>query len=102
MSNSITPFTSGTLPETAPPATPGPADASRAPASPQAAAQSETVTLSAAAQASTQLLASARTAGGIDNQAVASIRAQIANGSYNVSPENLAQAIASVLKETNS
>jgi flagellar biosynthesis anti-sigma factor FlgM len=64
--------------------------------------QADSVTLSAAAQSSAQLLNAAQNATGIDHAAVASIRAQLAAGSYNISPENLAQAIATVLKETKS
>jgi flagellar biosynthesis anti-sigma factor FlgM len=66
-----------------------------------ATAQSESVTLSAAAQASTQLLSAARDASGVDQQAVERIRGALQGGSYNVAAQDLAQAIATVLKETN-
>lgn len=67
---------------------------------PAAAVQTDSVTLSPAAQSGAQLLSAAQDSAGINHEAVAAIRAQLANGSYNVSPENLAQAIATVLKET--
>jgi flagellar biosynthesis anti-sigma factor FlgM len=66
-----------------------------------AAPQTEAVTLSEAAQTSTQLLSAARQSGGVDQSAVGQIRSALAAGNYNVSPEDLAQAIATVLKETN-
>lgn len=66
------------------------------------AAQADSVTLSATAQSGAQLLSAAQNASGVDHGLVASIRAQLANGSYNVAPETLAQAIATVLKETKS
>jgi|SRR6516165_5192157 flagellar biosynthesis anti-sigma factor FlgM len=97
MSNTIQPFSQPNVPETSN----GQSSVSAAPARHGApAAQTESVTLSETAQSGAQLLASAQEAPGIDNNAVANIRAQLANGSYNVSPENLAQAIANVLKET--
>jgi flagellar biosynthesis anti-sigma factor FlgM len=65
-------------------------------------AQTDSVTLSPAAQSGAQLLTAAQSASGINHEAVAAIRAQLAEGTYNVSPENLAQAIATVLKETKS
>ena len=98
MSNTIRPITQPNMPET-----PGsqPSISGGAASPPQAApAQTDSVTLSQAAQSGAALLNSAQGAPGIDQNAVASIRAQLANGSYNVSPENLAQAIATVLKET--
>jgi len=98
MSNSISPLGTGSLPETVTNQVP----AKPATTTTEASAPSESVTLSAAAQASTQLLSSARAASGVDAQTVAAIKAQIANGTYNVAPEDLAQAIATVLKETNS
>jgi len=101
MSNTIPPFSQPNLPETASGQTGVPATATPAPQS-SAAPQTDSVTLSAAAQSGAQLLAAAQNATGIDHAAVANIRAQLANGSYNVSPENLAQAIATVLKETKS
>jgi flagellar biosynthesis anti-sigma factor FlgM len=102
MSNTIPPFRQTSLPDTdsatgqpsqpAAPQTPAPA----------AAPQTDSVTLSVAAQSGAQLLTAAQNASGINHEAVAAIRSQLASGSYNVSPENLAQAIATVLKETKS
>lgn len=100
MSNTIPPFRQTALPETATGQTGTSAPAQAAPST--ATPQTDSVTLSAAAQSGAQLLTAAQNAPGINQQAVASIRAQLANGSYNVSPENLAQAIATVLKETKS
>jgi flagellar biosynthesis anti-sigma factor FlgM len=65
-----------------------------------AAAAGESVTLSPDAQAAAQLLDAAQTSNGVDDKTVASLRAALADGSYQVSPEDLAQAIATVLKET--
>ena len=65
------------------------------------ASESEAVTLSAAAQTTTQLLSSARNAEGFNQTAVDRIRGALQSGTYNVAPEDLAQAIATVLKETN-
>jgi flagellar biosynthesis anti-sigma factor FlgM len=101
MSNTIPPFSQPSPPETTSGQTSIPA-AGTAPPQASAAPQTDSVTLSAAAQSGAQLLSAAQDATGIDHAAVASIRAQLANGSYNVSPENLAQAIATVLKETKS
>jgi flagellar biosynthesis anti-sigma factor FlgM len=72
-----------------------------APADSSAASQSEAVTLSAAAQTTTQLLTAARNADGINQSAVDQIRGALQAGTYNVAPEDLAQAIATVLKESN-
>lgn len=99
MSNSIQPFSQPSVPDTqtAPSSVPA-----AAPAQPAAAeqAQTDSVTLSQAAQSGAALFAAAQNSTGIDQNAVANIRAKLANGSYDVSPENLAQAIATVLKET--
>jgi flagellar biosynthesis anti-sigma factor FlgM len=62
--------------------------------------QNESVTLSAAAQATTQLLNAARAASGVNPAAVAQLRAAVASGTYNVPPAALAQAIATGLKES--
>jgi anti-sigma28 factor (negative regulator of flagellin synthesis) len=62
-------------------------------------AGTEAVTLSADAQTRTQLLDSARTAPGADQAAVAQARTAIQNNSYNISPEDLATAIATASKE---
>ena len=100
MSNLIPPLSTPLAPD-AGAAPPNPAAPKPAPASYSAAAQSEAVTISPAAQATTQLLDAARQSDGVDQAAVSSIRSALAAGSYNVAPEDLAQAIATVLKETN-
>jgi negative regulator of flagellin synthesis FlgM len=99
MSNSIQPFSQPSVPDTQAGATSVPAAAS-APAAAQPEAQTDSVTLSQAAQSGAALFAAAQNSTGIDQNAVANIRAKLADGSYDVSPENLAQAIATVLKET--
>ena len=63
-------------------------------------AQADSVTLSAAAQTSAALVSAARGATGVNQPNVNAIKAALANGSYNVSPESLAQAISTVLNET--
>jgi flagellar biosynthesis anti-sigma factor FlgM len=98
MSNTIPPFRQASLPDNATGQTAVPA-AAPAP-EPAAPPQTDSVTLSPAAQSGAQLLTAAQEDSGINQEAVAAIRAQLAEGSYNVSPENLAQAIATVLKET--
>ncbi|MGO9817698.1 MAG: flagellar biosynthesis anti-sigma factor FlgM [Acidocella sp.] len=74
-------------------------------AKPRAAAeatpQTEAVTLSDAAQTSTQLLSSAHQSDGMDHAEVARIRSALATGNYNVAPEDLAQAMVTVLKATS-
>lgn len=60
----------------------------------------EAVTLSAGAQFGAQLLAAARAASGVDDAAVSRLSGALANDTYSVAPEDLAQAIATVLKET--
>ncbi len=101
MSNTIPPFVSAPVPD---PVNNQGSPQTGAPASPaataQGAVQTESVTLSAAAQTGTQLLTAARQAAGVDQAQIAAIRAQLANGSYNVSPQDLAQAIATVLKDS--
>ena len=64
------------------------------------AAQADSVTLSAAAQTSASLVSAARNANGVNQPNVSAIKAALANGTYNVSAENLAQAISTVLRET--
>jgi len=76
-----------------------PKSASNAASSAQA-QPGEAVTLSSAAQITTQLLDAARTAPGIDAAAVAQARAAIQSGSYNVAPQDLASAITAAFKET--
>lgn len=100
-----------TNPISAVPQTPLPPEASAAPNGPAAvkpdtpgsaaAPQGEAVTLSAAAQTTTQLLSAARDSSGVNQSAVEQIRGALQAGSYNVAPEDLAQAIATVLKETH-
>jgi flagellar biosynthesis anti-sigma factor FlgM len=101
MSNTIPPYRQPALPDPAAGQTATPPAPPAAPAA-AAAPQAESVTLSPAAQSGAALFAAAASATGIDAQAVATIRGQLANGSYDVSPEDLAQAIATVLKETTS
>lgn len=67
----------------------------------EATAQTEAVTLSDAAQTSMQLLSSAQQSDGVDHAAVARIRDALASGKYNVAPEDLAQAMVTVLKATS-
>ena len=64
------------------------------------ASKTDSVTLSAAAQTNAALVKSAQQADGVDHGTVASIKAALANGSYNVSPDDLAHAISTVLEET--
>jgi negative regulator of flagellin synthesis FlgM len=98
MTNTISPFSQ------TPPVSESnvPAAKPAAPPSAAAAPESDSVTLSAAAQTSAQLLGAASSSDGIDHAAVAQIRSALQAGTYNVSPEDLAQAIATVLKESNS
>lgn len=63
--------------------------------------QTEAVTLSDAAQTTTKLFSAAQESDGIDQAAVGRIRNALASGSYNVAPEDLAQAMATVLKATS-
>ncbi|OYV33320.1 MAG: flagellar biosynthesis anti-sigma factor FlgM [Acidocella sp. 20-61-6] len=73
-----------------------------APNTGQLAATSEAVTVSAGAQITTQLLGAARTATGVNTAAVMQIRSSIQNGTYNITPENLANAMAAALKDKTS
>ena len=66
----------------------------------QSASSGEAVTLSDDAQTTTQLLGAAMNASGVNEQAVAQLRASIQNGTYDVSPDTLARAISSAAKET--
>src|ERR1700726_4087577 len=95
VSNTPPPGETSTSANTQPMQAPSPMAAS------SAASQSEAVTLSPAAQTTTQLLTSARSAEGFNQTAVDQIRGALQAGTYNVAPEDLAQAIATVLKETN-
>jgi flagellar biosynthesis anti-sigma factor FlgM len=101
MTNTISPFSQ--TPPMAEPAGASPAKpASSAPVESAAdTSQNEAVTLSAAAQTTTQLLGAAQDSEGINHEAVAQIRNALQAGTYNVAPEDLAQAIVTVLKESN-
>ncbi|HTQ72200.1 MAG TPA: flagellar biosynthesis anti-sigma factor FlgM [Acidocella sp.] len=97
MTNTIQPFAPAPAAE--------PSNAAMPAAKPQASApaptaQTDSVTLSAAAQTSTALLSAARGSSGVDQTSVSAIKTALANGTYNVSPEDLAQAISTVLSET--
>jgi flagellar biosynthesis anti-sigma factor FlgM len=59
----------------------------------------EAVTVSSDASTSTELLASARSADGINQSVVSALRSAVQNGTYNVSPEDLARSITSALRE---
>lgn len=73
--------------------------ASAKPAAPaEATLSTEAVTLSDTAQTSTQLLAAAHQADGVDQATVARVRNALAGGNYNVAPEDLARAMVTVLK----
>ncbi|HUW80872.1 MAG TPA: flagellar biosynthesis anti-sigma factor FlgM [Acidocella sp.] len=105
MTNTISPFSqtpmpaetnaSGTSTASTKPLSSAPSAGSAAPPP-----QSEAVTLSAAAQTTTQLLSAARESNGINQTAVQQIRSALQAGTYNVTPETLAKAIATVLKES--
>ncbi|HVE22010.1 MAG TPA: flagellar biosynthesis anti-sigma factor FlgM [Acidocella sp.] len=60
----------------------------------------EAVTLSADAQTTTQLLDAARNSSGVNEQAVAQLRAAVQNGTYSVPPDTLARSIRSAMKES--
>jgi flagellar biosynthesis anti-sigma factor FlgM len=77
----------------APAASPPGASSSRAGA---AAASGEAVTLTP------DLLEAARSAPGVDYQAVQSLKAEIASGTYQVPSENLAASIVAAFAETRS
>ena len=66
----------------------------------QSESSGEAVTLSDDAQTTTQLLGAARNSSGVNEQAVAQLRAAIQNGTYDVSPDTLARSITSAVKET--
>jgi flagellar biosynthesis anti-sigma factor FlgM len=63
-------------------------------------ATSEDVTLSETVARASNLTDVAQDSDGIDHALVAQIRNSIQSGNYNVSPEDLAQAIATVLKDS--
>lgn len=62
----------------------------------------EAVTVSAGAQTMTQLLDAARGASGVDQAAVQTLRSAVQGGTYNVSPDSLARAMAGAFKEISS
>jgi flagellar biosynthesis anti-sigma factor FlgM len=95
MTSTIPPL--GTTPPPGPEAPPRPASAT---APKPAATEHDSVTLSAAAQTTTQLLSAARSAPGTNQPAIENIRSALQAGSYNVAPDDLAHAIATVLRET--
>jgi flagellar biosynthesis anti-sigma factor FlgM len=103
MSNIISPLPQTPVPVESPGAggTPGANRASTPAAggSGSAASSADSVTISPAAQTTTQLLTAAREASGVDQAQVDQIRGALAAGTYNIAPEDLAQAIATVLKE---
>jgi len=103
MTNSISPLTQTPLPVESPgtgsTAAPGKQNISGAPGG-NAASENDSVTISPAAQTTTILLGAARDASGVDQSQVDQIRGALASGTYNIAPEDLAQAIATVLKET--
>ena len=96
MTNTIQPYT----PLPAMDATPTPPAAKPQACSATQTEQADSVTLSAAAQTSAALVTAARGGTGVNQPHVNAIKAALANGSYNVTPENLAQAISTVLSET--
>jgi len=104
MSNTISPLPQTPLPVESPGTggAPGPGKAitPSSGGSGSAASVEDSVTISPAAQTTTQLLSAARDATGIDQSQVDQIRGALAAGTYNIAPEDLAQAIATVLKET--
>ncbi|MDE1895632.1 MAG: flagellar biosynthesis anti-sigma factor FlgM [Rhodospirillales bacterium] len=81
-------------------ASPPPPAAKPQPSTVSQTGQADSVTLSEAAQTNAALVSAARGATGVNQQNINTIKAALANGSYNVSPENLAQAISTVLSET--
>ncbi|MCB5945703.1 flagellar biosynthesis anti-sigma factor FlgM [Acidocella sp. KAb 2-4] len=100
MSNTIPPLSAATSAAVTTEAAPPPATA-KSTSSAETTPQTEAVTLSDAAQTSTQLLSAAQQSAGIDHEAVARIRNALAAGNYNVAPEDLAQAMVAVLKVTS-
>lgn len=101
MTNTIQPYNHSPMAQTSEsaPANNKPV-ATKSPRSSALETEGESVTLSAAAQANATLVGAARGANGIDQAHVDAIKAALANGTYNVSPEDLANAISSVLSET--
>ena len=62
-------------------------------------AGAEQVSLSSDAAAGTQLLDAARNAEGVDPATVQKVKTAIQNGTYDVSPDKLAQSIIGAMKE---
>lgn len=101
MTNTIQPYNYSSTPQTSDSAPAGNKPvAAKSTQSAAVVTEGESVTLSAAAQANAALVGAARGANGIDQAHVDAIKAALANGTYNVSPEDLANAISSVLSET--
>jgi len=63
------------------------------------AAGAEQVSLSSDAAAGTQLLDAARNAEGVDPATIQKVKTAIQNGTYDVSPDKLAQSIIGAMKE---
>jgi flagellar biosynthesis anti-sigma factor FlgM len=106
MTNSINPLSSylqaastETQPGSAAAATAGSASLSTATA--DSTAGSEAVTVSSDAATTTQLLDTARGADGIDQSAVARLRGAIQSGTYDVTPDSLAQAMLGAAKASS-
>jgi flagellar biosynthesis anti-sigma factor FlgM len=68
----------------------------------QGSGANEAVTISDAATVSTNLLAAARSSDGIDHAAVQRLSSAIQNGTYNVSPDDLAGAMIGAAKARSS
>ncbi|HTQ69877.1 MAG TPA: flagellar biosynthesis anti-sigma factor FlgM [Acidocella sp.] len=60
--------------------------------------ETDAVTLSDSAAGAASLVEAAQGSEGIDEEAVAQIKGALASGSYSVAPEDLAKAIATVLR----
>jgi len=105
MTNSINPLSSY-LQAASPETQPGSAAAAAGSASLSAATAnstpaSEAVTVSSDAATTTQLLDAARGADGIDQSAVARLRGAIQTGTYDVTPDSLAQAMLGAAKASS-
>ena len=101
MTNTIQPYNYSSIATQATDGSPTSSGSSAKPAAQSVSDQEvESVTLSAAAQTNAALVNAARGANGVDQAHVNAIKQALANGSYNVSPEDLASAISAVLSET--
>ena len=96
------PDTAGSFGATAPATPPAASSLTRSPGSTAAVPAGEEVTLTPDAQTSADLLEAARTASGVDHNAVQSLRTQINAGTYEVPPETLAASILAAITETRS